>query len=217
MRLGCGVYSFADRIELGMHLEPAVLGIFDQPGHLGLPQRHHLQLVRIRIRIERGIGEPAVTAERSMTRARDAIETLLRNDAPDASEHGTPATAAAACLHFVSALEAAARVAEQALVRDFATEPEDAAKLASLRSLLVEGVDAVLDHVAGRGTVLIEDARAREIRLNALAETAAREGGRAERTRDAVAYRLWFGELAVAYEAAGNQLYRLAASLDADA
>lgn len=155
--------------------------------------------------------EPAVTAEGAIGEARASVEALLRGTA-------TNPRAASACLHLVSATEATLDVAEQALARDFAAETADVSQLAALHNLVVEGIDALLAFAREGALLELEGARAREIHLNALAEIAA--GGNGEGIRagagpahHGVAYRLWFAELALAYEAVGNQLYRMTKTL----
>ena len=152
--------------------------------------------------------EPAVVAERAIVEARSAVAGLLSSPAAK-SGAGVDLSTATACLHLASATDGALRVAERALERDLRIDEVAAEHLSRVHALLVEGVEELVNHAAGRMVLDLEEVQVREIRLNAL-EAEARSSGMAE---EALAERLWISELSSALEGMGNHIYRLAKAL----
>jgi hypothetical protein len=189
----------------------------DLSGRDGLAQaleRCRAALVELREVTKTRERGPAVSAERTLGEARTAIEALLREAVRVGPRAGQLGGAASGCLHLATSIDSALRVAERALELAFAIEPAEAQVLERLHGLLIEGVDALLAHLRTGAPLPLEEARAREIHLNSL-EAEARRAPSLAREED-VAYRLWLSELLVAYEALGNQLYRLTATVAGD-
>lgn len=159
---------------------------------------------------------PAVAAERSLVEARASIDAVLRTALRTSTSARNPelVATAGACIHVVTATDAALRVAERGLELDFELRPQDAATVDGLYALLEEGLLGLRAHVEQRASLQLSDARAREIRLNALEAEARRLPSAVD--EEAVPYRLWVSELVAAYEAIGNQLYRVAVLLADD-
>lgn len=153
---------------------------------------------------------PAVVAERAIAEARSAVTGLLRGLERDPDLAPSDLATVTACLHLATATDGALRVAERALERDLATDDSGARHLARVQALLVEGMEALVQHAEGQRALNLEDMQAREIRLNALeAEARAPTGGHAGTLGD----RLWLSELSSACEAIGNHIYRLGNAL----
>jgi hypothetical protein len=171
-------------------------------------------IVALREVVETRGREPAVIAEKAIAEARAMLQELLRDDAAQQGSETAARRAALVCLHVVSATGGALRVVEIALEQDLAPDAAEVLRLRRFHDLLVESVDAVIAHVDGARPLALDEVRAREIRLNALLEAEGREPGVGESVRGGV--RLWLGELAVACEAIGNQLYRMATTLGED-
>jgi len=101
----------------------------------------------------------------------------------------------------------------------FQLAPRDANVLTALHQLLIEGLDALDVRLTAGQAPDIDDARSREIRLNAI-ESEARQGllsdaDRGEPSR-LIALRLNSTDLVNAYESVGNHLYRLYEALAAE-
>ncbi len=90
--------------------------------------------------------------------------------------------------------------------------PRDEQTLRALHQLLLEGVDALMRQLETDAPADLDEARAREIRLNAM-ESESRQGLLADADRGeeshAIALQLNNSELVNAYETVGNHLYRL--------
>lgn len=153
--------------------------------------------------------EPAVVAERAIAEARSAVAGLLGGLPASAEGGAVDLATATACLHLASATDSALRVAERALERDLHIDQAAAEHLARAHALLVEGVEGLVNHAAGRSHLDLEEVQVREIRLNAL-EAQARGANMAE---EPLAERLWISELSSALEGMGNHIYRLAKAL----
>lgn len=97
--------------------------------------------------------------------------------------------------------------------------PRDEANLRALHGLLLEGIEDVIAKLEAGERPDMDQARAREIRLNALEQETRNEllvdADRGEEAR-AIALRLNSTDLVNAYEAAGNHLYRLCEALAAE-
>ncbi len=101
----------------------------------------------------------------------------------------------------------------------FQLAPRDENVLKALHQLLIEGLDALDVRLTAGQAPDIDDARSREIRLNAI-ESEARQGllsdaDRGEPSR-LIALRLNSTDLVNAYESVGNHLYRLYEALAAE-
>ena len=97
--------------------------------------------------------------------------------------------------------------------------PRDQATLRSLHALLIEGIDELTRQLEAGTTPDLDDARSREIRLNAT-ESESRQGLLVDADKGEpsgmIALRLNSSELVNAYETVGNHLYRLNEALAAE-
>jgi Na+/phosphate symporter len=97
--------------------------------------------------------------------------------------------------------------------------PKDEATLKALHALLAEGIEELAEHIKNGTTPDLDDARAREIRLNAT-ESESRQGLLVDADKGEpsgmLALRLNSSELINAYETVGNHLYRLNEALAAE-
>jgi len=159
---------------------------------------------------------PAATAERALVDARACIDDVLRAALQLGATSRGPELVAmtGTCIHLITTIDAALRMAERGLEWDFALCAADARTLDELFALLDEGLSSLLAHVAERAPLHLFEVRAREIRLNAIDTEVRRLSPAIE--EDAVPYHLWFSELVAAYETVGNQLYRVSAAFVED-
>ncbi len=121
-------------------------------------------------------------------------------------------------------LRAAEKSTEQHLVLSPAGEawqlaPREEQTLKSLHALLIEGVDTLASRLQTGEAPDVDEARAREIRLNAV-EMDSRQGLLSDADKGEksglITLRLNASELVNAYESVGNHLYRLYETLGAD-
>lgn len=166
-------------------------------------------------------------AEHGLAEAHAALEELLVGPVSgleDSSAGRQLARAAFTSLQFQRSLEGLHRQAERLVDRRVAVSSgstdvaplaeNDASTLKEMHGLLVEGATEVLAAVEAQSALDLDQARAREIRLNGL--EARSRGGALLGSRDqALGVRSHLGvlELVDAYESAGNQIYRLSEAL----
>jgi hypothetical protein len=163
-------------------------------------------------------------AEHRLADARAGLEDLLAGPAralPPTAEGGRLNRAIFAQLQLLRSLEALLNQAERLVHGRISHassggEPSplsagDDATLREMQELLVEGLSAQAAALEARAPADLEASRAREIRMNGLesrARTALLSG-----PHESIANHLAVLELVDAYEACGNQLYRLAEAL----
>jgi Na+/phosphate symporter len=194
-------------------------------------ERHRLGLGAIYDLCLRGQRRRGRDGEHPLPDTRGQIEALfsgaLLNKSTD-PEIAKLRQAALAMIQLQRSLEEllhhAERSAEQTLALSPAGErwqlPEqDAATIKALHGLLIEGIDVLIAQLRTGGTPDLDEARAREIRLNAT-ESESRAGLLVDADRgessSLIALRLNSSELVNAYETVGNHLYRLNEALGAD-
>jgi phosphate:Na+ symporter len=160
-------------------------------------------------------------AERALVATRRELESALTRPVPAPSAAGLDRLHAVllCSLQLQSALEAtlrhAERLAEARLAEadpnvGFPDLPEArAGVLRTLHELLRDAFAASIESLSGGDVQSLEDARAREIRVNA-AEAGLRTDVSSTGGRGSVRVDLALLEVAAAYESVGNQLYRLA-------
>jgi hypothetical protein len=199
-------------------------------------QRQHADVALLRSSIGRALGEQervlawcaliassgslalAGRAERALATTRRELEAALTK--PLAAPALGPLHAVLLCsLQLQSALEltlrhaerlAEARLAESDPNQGFPDLPPSRANvLATLRELLGEAFTASIESLTRGDAQSLEEARAREIRVNA-AEASLRAEVSTAGARGSVRLDLALLEVAAAYESVGNQLYRLA-------
>lgn len=170
---------------------------------------------------DRGAGR---SAEHRLADARTDLEDLLAGPArvlPHTAEAGRLNRAIFTQLQLLRSLEALLNQAERLVHGRISHasaggEPSrlsegDDATLREMQALLQEGLSAQADALETRTSADLEASRGREIRMNGLearARTAVLSGA-----HESIANHLAVLELVDAYEAAGNQLYRLAEAL----
>jgi hypothetical protein len=165
-------------------------------------------------------------AEHGLAEAHSALEELLVGPVAgleNTSAGRSLARAAFTCLQLQRSLEGLHRQAERLVDRRVAASSgstevaplaeSDATTLKEMHALLVEGSKEVLGAVSTQESIDLDQARAREIRLNGL--EARSRGGALLGSREALGVRSHLGvlELVDAYESAGNQVYRLSETL----
>jgi hypothetical protein len=164
-------------------------------------------------------------AEHDLADARSALEDLFTGPMsalPTSGEGAELSRAMFATRQLQRSLESVWQKAEQLLDARIALSslgearslhPEDEQVLREMQGLVAEGVAAVLTSLETREALDADAARAREIRMNGLEARARTALLGAARERIPGAARLAVLELADAYEAAGNQVYRLSEAL----
>jgi phosphate:Na+ symporter len=207
-----GVETLRNGLAAGLDRQRVALGAIYDLGMLGQRRRGR-------------DGEHVLAEARAQIEALFSGALLNKSSDPEMSKLRQ---AALAMIQLQRALEELLRHAERTAEQTLALSPagegwklpaQDAATIKALQALLLEGVDAlVADLRAGRSPDL-DDARAREIRLNAT-ESESRHGLLidADRGESAghIALRLNSSELVNAYETVGNHLYRLNEALGAE-
>ncbi len=174
-----------------------------------------------------GRREAGRTAEHRLADAHDELEALLAGPVLRLEKEGEGhvlGRTAFGCLQLERALDAVHRQAERLIDRRLALSAnaearllphQDEDTLRQLHTLLAEGVDALTRSIEQRSPADLDLARAREIRMNGL-EARARAAVLSGEPEPSIV-RLHLGVLGLvdAYEAAGNQVYRLSEALAA--
>jgi Na+/phosphate symporter len=160
-----------------------------------------------------GEGAPAAKGESALVGSRDQLEAVLRTSAQAGADPAVR-SAAIACMHLQSSIDAALRVAERGVARGLELSAADSEALRGLHDLVIEGQKVVLEDVRAGREPDLEAARAREIRLNALEAAHRREVVEAlEEGGEAASPRLLPSDLVAAYETVGNHLFRTTSAL----
>jgi hypothetical protein len=195
-------------------------------GLVGALRRLTKSLVAIERLALSGGREAGREAEHELSDARAAIEELVAGPVtalPASLEGAQLSGAMFASRQLVRSLEGVLTRAEELVDRRIALSAvqggspslpgDDQQMLREMQGLLQDALSAVLHTLETRTPTDIEAARSREIRVNGLEARARRALLVAARDRAPAAGRLAVLELADAYEAAGNQAYRLAEAL----
>ncbi|MBL4686432.1 MAG: Na/Pi cotransporter family protein, partial [Nannocystaceae bacterium] len=149
------------------------------------------------------------SAKGELEGARQVVDAHL--DRADLSQLPTLRSLLAIDTGLTQLLTVVGRVAD----RGVTVAPDQDGNLQQLHQGIAAGIHDAQELLAGTGTASLETLRAREIHLNA-AEAAQRRGaneGTGTATRAQLERALVVAELAGAYEAVGNQLYRLMVAL----
>ena len=174
-----------------------------------------------------GRREAGRTVEHRLADAHEVLEELVAGPvlALDKDSEGTLlGRAAFGCLQLERALDGVHRQAERLIDRRVALSsdeeargllPDDEETLRKLHELLAEGLDGLVQSIERRVAVDLELSRAREIRMNGLEARARAAVLSGEREPAVVRMHLGVLGLVDAYEAAGNQVYRLSEALAA--
>jgi phosphate:Na+ symporter len=169
-------------------------------------------------------GERAHSAahEQSLGDARRRLEERYRalgTTAADGPQVDRVAQTLVATLQLQRAIEQAVHVAELGVERGVRLGDDAQARLRAIYALAREAFDALTTAIARGSAPDLEDAGAREIRMNAL-EAEGRAASAAGRGRDrhtTASLRLGLTELIDSYETVGNHLFRVARTLGDDA
>jgi len=168
----------------------------------------------------RGVRVSGRVAEHALADARATLEEALQVIAASA-ERTTLARGAYASLQLERSLESLLRQAEMLTDRRVAAAAaadalpplpsRDEEVIVRMHGLLSQGLDALLASLDGRAAIDVEEARAREIEMNAQ-EARGRQALLVadHRGADTLARELGVLELVDAFESAGNQVYRAA-------
>ena len=174
-----------------------------------------------------GRREAGRTAEHRLADAHDELEALLAGPVLRLEKEGEGhvlGRTAFGCLQLERALDAVHRQAERLIDRRVALSAnaearllphQDEDTLRQLHTLLAEGVDALTRSIEQRSPADLDLARAREIRMNGLEARARAAVLSGEPEPSIVRLHLAVLGLVDAYEAAGNQVYRLSEALAA--
>jgi Na+/phosphate symporter len=159
-----------------------------------------------------GDGAPAARGERAIARSREELESVLRTSVQAGADPAVR-SAAIACMHLQSSVDAALHVAERGVARGLELSASDSEALQGLHDLVLEGKSLLVDDVRAGREPDLEAARAREIRLNALEAAHRREIVEAlEEGGAGASARLLLSDLVAAYETVGNHLFRTIAA-----
>jgi hypothetical protein len=200
-------------------------------GLAGVLGRYREVLAAIRDLCVQGLGRRGRDCEHLLADSRTQIETLLTGALQsrcDDPEMGRLRQAALATVQLQRALEELLHHAERNTEQNLALlpageawslPPRDLATLEAVHALLVEGLDELARHIQGGITPDLDDARSREIRLNAT-ESESRQGLLVDadmgEPAGSITRRLHGSELVNAYETVGNHVYRLNEALAAE-
>jgi hypothetical protein len=166
-------------------------------------------------------------AEHRLADAHEVLEELVAGPVlvlTKDGEGGLLARAAFGCLQLERALDGLHRQAERLIDRRVALSsdaearglpPDDEDTLRRLHALLAEGLDGLVQSLERRSAVDLELSRAREIHMNGLEARARAAILSGESEAAIVRMHLAVLGLVDAYEAAGNQVYRLSEALAA--
>jgi hypothetical protein len=169
-----------------------------------------------------GLREITTTADRGASaqteRAlREAAATLqqLLDSATEQSDASQLRAAAIACIHLTDAISATLRIAEKAPEHGLLPTGDGERALERVHAIVDDALGMLIDSLAAQVAPSLTRAQATEIELNALeTETRHKLFDRAG-SPDDLRTRLWSTELCAAYEAVGNQLYRITSALGA--
>jgi hypothetical protein len=195
-------------------------------GLLGALRRLTKSLASIERLALSGGREAGREAEHELSDARAAVEELIAGPVtalPASLEGAQLSGAMFASRQLVRSLENVLTRAEELVDRrialsalhgvSLALPADDEQMLHEMQGLLQDALAAVIHTLETRTPTDVEAARSREIRVNGLEARARRSLLVAARDRAPAAGRLAVLELADAYEAAGNQVYRLSEAL----
>lgn len=194
-------------------------------------QNHRTALVGIRDLCLTGHRDSGRRSEHTLADTRGEIEALFAGAIRTKSEEAGLAKlrqAAVSVVQLQRSLEDLLRHVDRGTEKRMALVPageawqmpeRDEATVKALHDLLLEGILALVRFLETGDAPDIEEARSREIRLNAM-ESEARHAllkeGPDGQNGDAIAYRLGATDLVNAYESVGNHVYRLSEALAAD-
>lgn len=171
-----------------------------------------------------GLREISTTADRAhsaetehaLRQAGETLEPLL-DGAFVGDRSQQLRSAAIACLHLRDAISATLRIAEKAPEHGLSPSGDGARALERFHGIVDDALCALIDSLSAEVAPSLTSAQAREIELNALETEIRRKLFDDPASQDDLPTRLWSSELCAAYEAVGNQLYRVTNALGANA
>lgn len=175
---------------------------------------HAGAISRVLAMAKTGDREKGVEAEHILGDARATIEQLAPTLATAAGdEESSLLPAAISLLHLQRSIEELLRSVERRVERNLAVVADDGGALLALETLVLAGLESVRSSLSSGTPSDLEQARAREIRINAREAAERRSIGR---TGAVSAERVASTELLDALENVGNHVYRASEVLAAD-
>ncbi|HKU44692.1 MAG TPA: Na/Pi symporter [Polyangiales bacterium] len=160
---------------------------------------------------------PSAQTERALRQAGATLQQLLDRSGNGADDDDARQlrAAAIACIHLTDAISATLRIAEKAPEHGLLPTGEGERALERVHAIVDEALAMLIESLAAHVAPSLTHAQAREIELNALeTETRYKLFDEPQPDED-LPTRLWSSELCAAYEAVGNQLYRITNALGA--
>jgi Na+/phosphate symporter len=157
---------------------------------------------------------PAAETERALREAASTLQGLLERTT-EVSDTQQLRAAAIACFHLTDAISATLRIAEKAPEQGLLPTGDGERALERIHAIVDDALGMLIDSLAAQVAPSLTRAQAREIELNALeTETRHKLFDNGQSSED-LRTRMWSSELCAAYEAVGNQLYRITSALGA--
>jgi Na+/phosphate symporter len=157
---------------------------------------------------------PSAQTERALREAATTLQQLLKG-ATEATDAQQLRAAAIACIHLTDAISATLRIAEKAPEHGLLPTGDGERALERVHAIVDDALGMLIDSLLAQVAPSLMRAQATEIELNALeTETRHKLFDRAVSSDD-LRTRMWSSELCAAYEAVGNQLYRITSALSA--
>ncbi len=157
---------------------------------------------------------PSAGTERALREAAASLQNILDGTTVTSDARQLRA-AAIACIHLTDAISATLRIAEKAPEHGLLPTGDGERALARVHSIVDDALAMLIDSLSAQVAPSLTRAQASEIELNALETETRRKLFDVPQSSDDLPTRLWSSELCAAYEAVGNQLYRISNALGA--
>ncbi|HKP63151.1 MAG TPA: Na/Pi symporter [Polyangiales bacterium] len=159
---------------------------------------------------------PSAQTERALRQAGATLQQLLDGAGNGADSDARQLRAAAiACIHLTDAISTTLRIAEKAPEHGMLPSGDGERALERVHGIVDEALAMLIDSLAAHVAPSLMHAQAREIELNALETETRHKLFDVPQSAEDLPTRLWSSELCAAYEAVGNQLYRITSALGA--
>jgi Na+/phosphate symporter len=157
---------------------------------------------------------PSAQTERALREAAGSLQHLL-DGATEAVDAQQLRAAAIACIHLTDAISATLRIAEKAPEHGLLPTGDGERALERVHAIVDDAIGMLIDSLSAQVVPSLTRAQATEIELNALETETRHKLFDGAMSADDLRTRLWSSELCAAYEAVGNQLYRITNALGA--
>jgi Na+/phosphate symporter len=157
---------------------------------------------------------PSAQTERALREAAATLQQLL-DGATEAVDAQQLRAAAIACIHLTDAISATLRIAEKAPEHGLLPTGDGERALERVHAIVDDALGMLIDSLSAQVVPSLTRAQATEIELNALETETRHKLFDGAMSADDLRTRLWSSELCAAYEAVGNQLYRITNALGA--